>query len=339
MGGNKALVLVSRPAGMLSVDNFNVVDIDVPTPEDGQILVRANYASLDPGIRKTLAETNTYWVPTPLGAALTSNIVGKVIESRHPVCNGGDLVAGSGQLQQYSTFAPGPMCWKLNPDSKLPISTGLGILGATGLTAYFGLLAVGDPKPGETVLVSGAAGAVGSAVGQIAKIKGCRAVGIAGGPEKTLRLVEEFGFDAAIDYRGKSREELQAEIAAACPAGVDVYFDNVGGIQLDAALANMNWKGRIPVCGLISEYNLTGAPDPMVNLFSIVGKTLRVEGFLAFTYAEQFPEALRELEQWVLEGRLAYREHIEEGVEAAPSVFVKLFTGQNDGKTLVHIAD
>ncbi|WP_221796177.1 NADP-dependent oxidoreductase [Aquisediminimonas sediminicola] len=322
MAGNKTVVLVSRPAGMVSEDIFAVADLDVPTVEDGQILVRNQYASLDPGIRKTLAETNTYWVPTPLGAPLTANVVGEVIESRHPGFQSGDLVVGTGQLQEISAFAPGPMCWKIDPASELPLSASLGILGATGLTAYFGLIEVGQPKVGETVLVSGAAGAVGSAVGQIAKIKGCRVVGIAGGPVKTKRLVEEFGFDAAIDYRGKTREQLEAEIRLHCPNGVDVFFDNVGGIQLDAALANMNWKGRMAICGLISEYNLDGPPAPMQNLFSIVGKTLRVEGFLSFVYADLFPQALREMEQWIKEGRLVWREHVEDGIESAPGVFV-----------------
>lgn len=339
MAGNKTLVLESRPTGMLSVDNFRVVDLDVPVPADGQILVRNHFASLDPGIRKTLAETDTYWVPTPLGSPLASNTVGEVLESRHPGFQPGDFVTGTAMLQEISAYTPGPMCWKVNPDSTLPLSANLGILGATGLTAYFGLLAVGDPKPGETVLVSGAAGAVGSAVGQIAKIRGCRAVGIAGGPAKTRQLVEEFGFDAAIDYKGLSREALDAAVRETCPNGVDVYFDNVGGMQLDVALGRMNWKGRVPVCGLISEYNLTGAPDPMLNLFSIVAKTVRVEGFLSFTYVEEFPEALREMEQWIHEGRLTFREHVEQGIETAPGVFVKLFTGANTGKTVVRLID
>ena len=337
MAGNPTLILVSRPQGMLSESNFEIVDRDIPAPAEGEILVRNHYASLDPGIRKLLGETSGYWVPTALGDPLTSNTAGEVIESRHPDFRPGDLVTGTGALQAYSAYAPGPMCRKISPDSRLPLSTSLSILGATGLTAYFGLLDCGAPKAGETVLVSGAAGAVGSAVGQIAKIKGCRAVGIAGGPVKTARLVEEFGFDAAIDYRGKTREALEADIRAACPDGVDVYFENVGGIQLDAAIACMNWKGRVPVCGLISEYNLSGPPERMHNLFNIVAKNLRVEGFLAHTYCAQFDEALREMEQWISEGRLVYREHIEDGIEAAPSVFIKLFTGQNEGKTLVRI--
>lgn len=335
--GNRSLVLVSRPTGKVSAQDFAVIDGDVPLADEGQILVRNQYASLDPGIRKLLGETSGYWSPTPLGAPLTANTVGEVVVSRHAKFHVGDLVVGTAALQKYSAYTPGPMCWRIDRQSPLPPSTSLGILGAIGVTAYFGLLDVGKPEPGETVLVSAAAGAVGSAVGQIARIKGCRAVGIAGGPVKTRLLLEEFGFDAAIDYRGKSQAALEAAIRETCPAGVDVYFDNVGGALLDSALANMNWRGRVPVCGLISEYDAATPPAPMLNLFQIVAKTLRVEGFLSFTYAERFPEAIRDLTGWIQDGRLTYREHIEDGIEAAPSVFVKLFSGENDGKTLVRI--
>ncbi len=338
MSTNKTLVLQSRPQGMLRASDFAVVDRPVPSPTDGQILVRNYFASLDPGLRKMLGESDGYWVPTLLDAPLATNIVGKVVESRHPDYQPGDLVTGTSFMQEYAAFTPGPMTWKVDPAMKAPLSTNLGILGATGLTAYVGLFAVGQPQPGETVLVSGAAGAVGSAVGQMAKIKGCRAVGLAGGAEKCRRLIEEFGFDAAIDYKGKSRAELTAAIREACPNGVDIYFENVGGIQLDAALACMNWRGRIPVCGLISEYN-AASTEPMANLFSIVGKTLRVEGFLCHTFTDLFPQALRDIDQWISEGKLHYREHVEDGIEAAPGTFVKLFTGENQGKTAVRIAD
>lgn len=339
MPNNRTLILRSRPEGMVKVDDFDVVDRPIPTPQDGEILVQNYYASLDPGLRKMLGATDGYWIPTPLGEPMVTNTIGKVLESRHPDYKPGDLVTGTALLQEYSAYAPGPMTWKVDPASRLSLSNSLGILGATGLTAYVGLLEVGRPLKGETVLVSGAAGAVGSAVGQIAKIKGCRVVGLAGGPEKCRRLIEEFGFDGAIDYKGKTREQLTAEIRALCPQGVDVYFENVGGIQLDAALACMNWGGHIPVCGLISEYNQSADAEPMVNLFSIVGKVLRVEGFLSFTYKDIFPRALREIEEWILSGKLVYREHIADGIEAAPATFITLFTGQNDGKTVVKLAD
>ncbi len=335
---NKTLVLRTRPQGMLRAEDFAVIDRPMPVPQDGQILTRNYFASLDPGLRKMLGETDGYWVPTLLDAPLATNIVGKVIESRHPDYVPGDLVTGTSFMQEYTAFAPGPMTWKIDPAAKAPLSANLGILGATGLTAYVGLFAVGQPQPGETVLVSGAAGAVGSAVGQMAKIKGCHVVGIAGGPEKCRRLIEDFGFDAAIDYKGKSRAELTEAIRAACPAGVDVYFENVGGIQLDAALACMNWRGRIPVCGLISEYN-AATTEPMANLFSIVGKTLRVEGFLCHTFTDLFPRARSDISQWIEDGLLKYREHVEQGIAAAPGTFVKLFTGENQGKTAVQIAD
>ncbi|MDR2839111.1 MAG: NADP-dependent oxidoreductase [Azonexus sp.] len=339
MPGNKTLVLVSRPNGPLAPDHFAIVDKEIPALAEGQIKVRNFYASLDPGIRKTLGEDKSYWQPTPLGAALTANTVGRVLESRHAGFQPGDLVFGTGAMQEISVYTPGKMCWKLPPDSRLPLSAHVSILGGTGLTAYFGLLDVGKPQAGETVLVSGAAGAVGSIVGQIAKIKGCRVIGIAGGPEKTRRVVEKYGFDGVIDYRGKSREDLQAAIAELCPDGVDLYFDNIGGIQLDAALSQMKWRGRVAVCGLISEYERTeGSGQIMHNLFSIVAKTLRVEGFLSFVYHQQFREAQRELEQWILEGRLVYDDYIREGIESAPEAFMALFSGANNGKVMVRIA-
>jgi len=336
---NKTVILKSRPLGMLSETNFEVVERPIPEPAAGELLVKNYFASLDPGVRKLLGEPEGYMVPTALGEVLRTNTVGRVLQSRHPDYADGDLVVGTGFLQEVSAFAPGPMTWKIDPKSRIALQSNLGILGAIGLTAYFGLLSVGQPKSGETVLVSGAAGAVGSAVGQIAKIKGCRVVGIAGGAEKTRRLIEEFRFDGAIDYKGKSAEQLTAAIREQCPQGVDVYFENVGGIQLDAALACMNWGGRIPVCGLISEYNRSVPPQPMLNLFNIVAKILRVDGFLSFTYKEEFPAALRELETWVLSGKLVYREHVENGIEAAAATFVTLFTGENRGKTIVKLAE
>lgn len=334
---NRTLVLASRPAGMVSADNFAIADLAMPVAAEGEILIRNRYASLDPGIRKTLGEDEAYWVPTPLGAPLPANVVGEVIESRHAGFAAGDLVTGTGRIQEFSAFAPGPMCWKLPAVSALPPSTALGVAGATGLTAYFGLLHTGRPQAGETVLISGAAGAVGSAAGQMAKIQGCRVVGIAGGEAKCARLVDEFGFDAAIDYRGKSLDELTAAIRAACPGGVDVHFENVGGRHLDAALANMNMYGRIAMCGLIAEYNLSQAPEPLHNLFAIIGKALRVEGFLCFTFAEHFPEAIARIAGWIAEGRLHFQEHIEDGLEAAAPLFVKLFDGSNEGKTIVRL--
>jgi len=336
MAKNKTLVLHSRPEGMLREENFQVVEREVPAVKQGQFLVRVHFASLDPGIRNLLAESSGYWVPTSLGEPLNTNMVGEVVESQHTDYRPGDLVAGTGALQEYTVFTPGPMTWKIDSGSRLPLSNHLGILGATGLTAYFGLLDVGKPVAGETVLVSAAAGAVGSAVGQIAKIRGCRVVGIAGGEEKCRRVIEEFGFDAAIDYRNKDMAQLMTAIGEHCPNGVDIYFENVGGIQLDAALGHMNSGGRVPCCGMISQYNGEGGAA-MHNLFNIVAKTLRVEGFLCHTYSEQFPEALRDLEQWVAAGQLNHREHIEEGITAAPGVFVKLFTGENQGKTLVKV--
>jgi NADPH-dependent curcumin reductase CurA len=228
------------------------------------------------------------------------------------------------------------MCWKVDPSLCPTPSAALSVLGMTGLPAYFGLLDIGKPKPGETVLVSAAAGAVGSIVGQIAKIKGCRAVGIAGGAEKCRRLIEEFGFDAAVDYKGKDSAQLSAAIKEACPDGVDIYFDNVGGTVLDAALLQMNWQGRVPVCGMISGYDGGNAPQ-MHNLFLIVAKVLHVQGFLSFTYEDRFQEAIAELSGWIAEGRIKYRDEVFEGLEQAIPTFMRLFDGSNQGKTMVKL--
>lgn len=334
---NRSVVLQSRPSGPLSPGNFSVVDQELPDISEGQILVKNAFASLDPGVRKLLGEPDGYIEPIPIGGVLCAPAVGRVVASKDPNYKEGDIVVGTSFLQEYAAFTPGPMTWKIDSNSKVPLSNHLSALGATGMTAYFGLLEVGQPQPGETVLVSAASGAVGSIVGQIAKIKGCKVVGIAGGAEKCKRLTNEFGFDASIDYRGKSLPELVSAIRSAAPDGIDVFFDNVGGFQLDAALDCMNWKGRIPVCGLVSEYNLEGPPPALTNLFKIVGKVLRIEGFLVFTFSDRIPQALSEMEGWINSGQIAFREEICDGIEAAVPTFLKLFDSSNSGKTMVRL--
>lgn len=338
MSNNRTIILASRPAGPLKADNFDIVDQPMPEIKEGQLLVRNLYGSLDAGTRKLFGEADGYIEPIPVGSPVGCLVLGEVVESRHPDFSSGQVVVGTGALQEYSAITPGHMSWAIDTSIKAPLSYHMSVLGSAGMTAYFGILDAGQLQDQQTVLVSAAAGAVGSLVGQIAKIKGCTVVGIAGGPDKSRRLVEDYGFDAGIDYRGKNAKALADAIGEAAPNGIDVYFDNVGGEQLDAALACMNWQGRIAACGMISEYDRAD-PSTMHNLFQIVGKTLTVNGFLVFTYMEQFPVAINELAGWISEGRIKVSEDIEEGLENAVPGFLKLFSGGNTGKAMVKIAE
>ena len=333
---NRRVVLRSRPAGNVKASDFAIEDGPVPTPADGQVLVKNLYLSIDPGVRNLLGAETGYLPPIPIGAGLTGTILGRAIESRHPHFAAGDLLIGRGSIGEFSLIVPDGLCWKVEPLPGESLSSALGVLGIPGLTAYFGLMEVGRPKVGETVLVSGAAGTVGSLAGQIARLKGFRAIGIAGGETKRRKLIEEYGFDAAVDYKGRSVAELSAAIREVCPAGVDVFFDNVGGTVLDAALAQMNPGGRVAACGMISQYD--GSPPPqMQNLFHIISKSLRIEGFLLFNFAHSYPRAFAELRAWADAGELHCREDIGEGLEQAVPLFIKLFSGENHGKALVRL--
>lgn len=334
----RAVILASHPNGPVSAGHFDVVDVPALEIQEGQVLVRNMFLSLDPGVRLLLGAKDGYIAPMPVGDPLVALAVGEVTASRHPGFQVGDVMTGRGLTAESSVITPDvdPLCWKLDMATTNSPSNALSIQGASGMTAYFGLLDVARPQPGETVLVSGAAGAVGSAVGQIAKIHGCRAVGIAGGPDKARRLTDEFGFDTAIDYKGRSMVELTSAIKAACPDGVDVFFDNVGGLQLDAALGCMNWKGRITTCGMISQYD-GQTPPAMHNLFQVVGNALRVEGFLVHTYADRTQEAIAALGEWVRDGRLVFREDLVEGLAELGGGFARLFDGSNDGKMIVKL--
>lgn len=336
MALNRRLVLQARPSGKVQASNLRIEDAPVPVPADGQVLVKNLYLSIDPGVRNLLGADSGYLPPIPVGGGLSGTILGRAIESRHPGFAPGDLLIGRGSIGEFSAITPDGLCWKVEPTPGASLSSALGVLGVPGLTAHIGLLDVGRPKAGETVLVSGAAGTVGSLAGQIARLKGCRAVGIAGGEVKRRRLIEEFGFDAAIDYQGRSVDELSAAIAEACPEGVDVLFDNVGGSVLDAALARMNPAGRVAACGMISQYD--GSPPPqMQNLFHIISKSLRVEGFLLFNFVHRYPHALAELREWNDNGQLRYNEEIGEGLEQAIPLFLALFSGENRGKPIVRL--
>jgi NADPH-dependent curcumin reductase CurA len=332
---NRQILLASRPIGAPTLDNFKFVESDVPELQDGEVLVLTLYLSVDPYMRGRMSDRKSYVPPFQVGQVITGGAVGQVIESRSDAFKPGDIVTGMLGWQLYSVAKAGELR-KIDPNLA-PITTHLGVLGITGLTAYFGLLDIGKPLEGETVVVSGAAGAVGTVVCQIAKIVGCRVVGIAGGEEKCRYLKNELGVDAAIDY--KSTSDMRKAIQNACPKGVDVYFDNVGGQISDAAISSINLFARIVICGLISQYNLekpeTGPPIESILLV----KRALMQGFIIVDYAPRFAEGIAQLAQWLAEGKLKYAEHIVEGFENTPRAFLGLFTGENLGKQLVKVAD
>lgn len=320
----------------------------MPKPNNGEVLVRTLYISVDPYLRGRMREGRSYVPPFEVGQVITSGVVGEVVESHSPVFQPGDVVTGMLSWRLYNVVKPAELR-KVDP-SIAPVTTALGVLGMPGLTAYFGLLDIGQPKQGETVVVSGAAGAVGSTVCQIAKIKGCRAVGIAGSDEKNKYLREELGVDAAINYRTVQKPDRQGGISnagggmlralkQACPKGIDVYFDNVGGEISDAVLPLLKHGARIVICGQISLYNLDKADvGPRPQVYLVVNSAL-MKGFIVTDYAVRFSEGVTQLAQWLAEGKLKYAETIVEGFENTPRAFIGLFTGENLGKQIVKVAD
>jgi len=328
---NKEIRLASRPAGMPTLDNFNTVNTVVPQPKDGEVLVRALYISVDPYLRGRMREGRSYIAPFEVGQVIESGAVGEVLQSRSPEFQPGDIVTGMFGWRLYNTANASSL---RKVPAGAPISTALGILGMPGLTAYFGLLDIGQPKEGETVAVSGAAGAVGMTVCQIAKIKGCRVVGVAGSDEKNLYLKEELGVDVAINYK---EGDTRLAVKQACPNGIDVYFDNVGGAVSDAILPLLNQAARIIICGQISIYNLD---QPDIGLrpqtYLLVNSAL-MKGFMITGYAARFSEGIRQMAQWLSEGKLKYAETIVEGFENTPRAFIGLFTGENLGKQIVKV--
>ncbi len=328
---NRRIVLAARPSGFPKDADFRLETQPVPKPGQGEFLARVVYLSLDPYMRGRMAAGKSYVPPVEIGDVMTGGTVARVIESNHPGYAAGDDVVGLLGWQEYAV-SDGSGVMKVDP-RMAPISTALGVLGMPGLTAYFGLLDVGRPKSGETVVVSAASGAVGAVVGQIAKLKGCRAVGIAGSDEKCAYVRDELRFDAAINY--KKTSDMSQDLAEACPRGVDVYFDNVGGEILDAVLRHINFRARIVVCGMISEYNLTETPvGPRPGRFLLVNRA-RMEGFIVFDFRDRYAEGLAALGGWVRGGQLKYREDIVEGLENAPRAFLGLLQGKNFGKLLV----
>jgi hypothetical protein len=330
---NRRIVLRHRPVGAPRPDDFELVQSPVPRPADGEILCRTIYLSLDPYMRGRISGVKSYAKGVDPGELMVGGTVGEVVESRHAGFAKGDLVAGYDGWQGYG-LSKGVGVRKLHP-AQAPISTALGVLGMPGMTAYVGLLDIGRPKPGETVVVSAASGAVGSAVGQIAKIKDCRVVGVAGGKAKCDYVVDELGFDACVDYKAG---DLFSGLSEACPNGVDVYFDNVGGEILKAALRLVTPHARVPLCGLISQYNAT-EPPPGPNWGPLLINRVLVKGFIISDHLDRMPDFLRDCTGWVREGRLRYREDIVAGLENAPAAFIGLLEGRNFGKLLVKVGE
>jgi len=331
---NVQVRLARRPVGLVKKSDFEVGPGLLPEPGDGEILVKVAYISLDPAMRGWISDARSYVPPVAIGEVMRAYAVGTVERSNHPDYRVGDAVQGLLGAQQYAVIKGGKRALKVDA-SAAPLQRYVGGLGMPGWTAYFGLLDVGEPKPGETVVVSAASGAVGSVVGQIAKIKGCRAVGIAGGPDKCRYVVDELGFDACVDYKaGNLRDDLKA----ACPKGIDVYFENVGGEILDTVLLQMNLKGRIPLCGMIANYNNTEpAPGPK-NLRAVLTHRLRMQGLIVFDWNDRLDEAIRDLGQWHKEGRLKIREDVRTGgLDAFPDVLNLLYTGGNNGKLVLKV--
>ena len=330
---NRQVVLKRRPTGMPVPEDFSLVDSPVPEPAEGQVLLRGIYLSLDPYMRGRISGQRSYAKPTEIGEVIEGRVVGQVVHSRHPALREGDYAFGGYGWQTYSAVAGGGLT-KLDP-AAAPISTALGILGMPGFTAYVGLRTIGQPKAGETVVVSAASGAVGAVAGQLAKRDGCRVVGIAGGADKCRYVTDELGFDACLDHRDR---DLGAALDAACPKGIDVYFENVGGAVQAAVFPRLNDFGRMIMCGMISEYNDV-EPRPGPSLVSVVRKRLKVQGFIVSDHAALRPEYLAIAAPLVRAGQLKYREDIVEGIDNAPSAFIGLLQGRNFGKLIVRLGD
>ena len=330
---SKTIVLNKRPIGKPQLSDFTFITEEVPKIKDGEILLETKFVSVDPYLRGRMSDAKSYIAPFELNKPISSGIVAKVIESKNDSFKKGDFVSGLLDWKEYQV-SNGKELLKVE-NIGLPLSTYLGVLGMTGLTAYFGLTEIGKPISGETIVVSGAAGAVGSTVGQIGKILGCRVVGIAGSDEKVAMIKSKFGFDAAINYN--TTENIYKELTRLCPDGIDVYFDNVGGEISDSVHANINRFGRVVVCGAISLYNETTVPTgPRVEPFLIKQSAL-MQGFIVSNYMEKFPEGIKQLSEWIKKGKLTYTETVVEGFEAIPQAFIDLFDGKNTGKMVVRI--
>ena len=337
---NRQIVLASRPQGEAGVDNFRLVETALPGPDelaDGQVLVRHHFLSLDPYMRGRMNDSRSYAQPQPLDEVMIGGTAGEVIASRNPHFAVGDAVVGMGGWQEHALVDATQRGVLQKVDTRqVPLSAYLGVVGMPGVTAWYGLVKIIDPQPGQTITVSAASGAVGSTVGQLAKARGCRVVGLAGGAEKCAHVVDELGFDACIDYRRHpDLKSMSAALKAACPAGIDGHFENVGGLILDAVMLRANPFSRVAMCGMIAGYD--GQPLPMANPALILVNRMKIEGFIVSEHMAVWPEALRELGAGVATGRLKYRESIAQGLEHAPEAFIGLLKGRNFGKQLVKL--
>ncbi|WP_182406419.1 NADP-dependent oxidoreductase [Psychrobacter sp. GP33] len=334
---NQEIVLAKHPSGAVQADNFKFNDIDMPTCKDNEVLIKSLYVSVDPGMRGFMdkgvddAAGNKFKLNQPI----TSRTVAQVIDSKHNNFKKGDIVHGRFAWQKYQTVSTDHI-EKVDP-TLAPISTAVSMLGIPGLAAYFGMLNIGQPKKGETVVVSGAAGAVGSIAAQIARIKGCRVIGIAGSPEKIDYLENNLGLDKGINY--KQTEDITAAIKAACPDGIDVFFDNVGGELFDAVFANINKHARVAICGQIADYNEENPPQGPRPMHKLIKKSARMEGFVAYDFSDDFENAKKQMSEWYNEGKLTYKENLIHGFDNIPAAFMGLFSGENIGKQMVKIAD
>lgn len=332
---NRQVRLKSRPAGIPQAEHFELVSETVPALREGQILVRNLYLSVEPAMRGWVAAVANYAEPVALGAVMRSFAAGRVEASRDPAFPVGTKVTGLFGWQDYAVVEAAGIERRVDEDD-LPLSTALGVMGINGVTAHYGLLELGQPKAGETVVVSTAAGSVGSCVGQIAKIRGCRTVGIAGGADKRALCIERFGFDAAVDYKAA---DFEAQLAMACEGGVDVYFDNTAGAISDAVMARLKLGARVVICGTASVASWNPAPTgPRVERHLLI-KRARMQGFVIFDHADHYPAARRDLAQWLREGKLIYLEDVLDGIEHAPDAIAGLYRGENLGKRLIRLAD
>jgi len=331
---NKQLLLKQRPTGLPDKDTWKIIETNLPQPEEGEFLVKSEYISLDPAMRGWLNDTKSYIAPVQINEVMRAGGVGEIISSRNPEFYVGDHVYGQTGVQQY-VVTDGKGYHKVDPTlAPLPIYTGT--LGMTGMTAYFGILEVGELQEGDAVLVSGAAGAVGSVVGQIAKIKNCKVIGIAGGTDKCKYLVDELGFDGAIDYKN---DDIRAKLKDYFPKGIDVYFDNVGGEILDLALGRLALHARIVICGAISQYNNTSPVKGPSNYLALLVNRASMKGMVVFDYAKDYGKASMQMGQWIREGKLKSKEDIYEGIENFYETFLRLFSGEKLGKLVLKVSE
>jgi NADPH-dependent curcumin reductase CurA len=329
---NKRVLLAKRPSGLPDKSTWQLEEQPIPIIGEGEALIKTEYISIDPAMRGWIRDAKSYLPPVQVGDVMRAASVGKVIESKNINIKVGDYYAGLGGVHQY--MATDGKGWVQVDPNRATLPKYLSVLGLTGRTAYFGLLEIGKPKKGETVLVSGAAGAVGSTVGQIAKIKGCHVVGIAGGKQKCDYIVNELGFDGAIDYKN---DDVKARLKELCPNGIDIYFDNVGGEILDIALTQINMKARIVICGAISQYNTKNFKGPS-NYYRLLANRARMEGFVVIDYAKEYQTAYKQMGKWLMEGKLKSKEFIVEGIENFHEAFLRLFSGEKLGKLILKVA-